>query len=64
MVVHQMSKVWVFDGSGTKKHKRDIAVRYSSCLGAPKSRGYNESLVGDRSVISYGSSAVRFVPSE
>lgn len=41
-----------------------LVVRCSSCSGAPKSWGYNESLAGDCSVQSYSSSVVRFLPSE
>ena len=53
-------------------HKREMTVYPSSGYRGPMSnsvvsfvfRGYNESLAGDSLVLSYGSSAVRFLRSE
>ena len=60
-------RVWVFGGSGTQKHMGDTAVYPGSGYRGPTScRGViteeNESLVEDRSVLSYGLSVVRFFP--
>ena len=76
IVVWRMSEVWV--SGGLKNTREDMAMypslgyrgptssmSSSSYSRAPKSGGYNEGerdLVGDRLVLSYGSSVMRFLP--